>query len=97
MAYEIVFDEDAKREYLALPRRLRRLIRPAIHALASDPRRPPHVAAEEMFWGEWEGYWRVRVGEFRVIYDIDDRPERVTILRIRHRSDAYEGGPGRLG
>lgn len=47
-----------------------------------------------MFWGEWEGYWRLRVGEFRVIYEIEDRVARVTILRIRHRSEVYEGGPG---
>jgi mRNA-degrading endonuclease RelE of RelBE toxin-antitoxin system len=70
------------------------LIRLAIHTLALDPRRPPNVAAEEMFWGEWEGYWRVRVGEFRVIYDINDRATQVTILRVRYRSEVYEGGPG---
>jgi mRNA interferase RelE/StbE len=46
-----------------------------------------------MFLGDWEGYWRLRVGEFRVIYKIDDRAAQVTILRIRHRSEAYEGGP----
>lgn len=47
-----------------------------------------------MFWGQWEGYWRLRVGEFRVIYEIQDRAAHVTILRVRHRSDVYQGGPG---
>jgi mRNA-degrading endonuclease RelE of RelBE toxin-antitoxin system len=26
-----------------------------------------------LMWGEWEGYWRLRVGEYRVIYEVDDR------------------------
>lgn len=47
-----------------------------------------------MFSGEWEGYWRLRVGEFRVIYEIEDRTPQVTILRVGHRSEVYEGGPG---
>ena len=43
-----------------------------------------------MLWGEWEGYWRLRVGEYRVIYEIDDRAHRVIIIRVRHRSEAYD-------
>ena len=43
-----------------------------------------------MLWGEWEGYWRLRVGEYRVIYEIDDRAHRVIIIRARHRSEAYD-------
>ena len=75
-------------------RSIRRSIRRAIQSLVRDPRRPVKTEAREMFWGAWEGYWRLRVGEFRVIYEIDDRTARVTILRVRHRSEVYEGGPG---
>lgn len=41
-------------------------------------------------WGEWDGYWRLRIGEYRVIYEIDDKAERVRIVRVCHRSQAYE-------
>jgi mRNA-degrading endonuclease RelE of RelBE toxin-antitoxin system len=37
--------------------------------------------------GEWDGYFRLRVGEFRVIFQMV--PEEITILRVRHRSDVY--------
>ncbi len=37
--------------------------------------------------GEWEGYFRLRVGDFRVIFQIT--PEAVVIVRVRHRSDVY--------
>ncbi|MBI1356297.1 MAG: type II toxin-antitoxin system RelE/ParE family toxin [Acidobacteria bacterium] len=33
--------------------------------------------------------WRLRVGDYRVIYTIDDKTFRIDITRIRHRKDAY--------
>ena len=35
------------------------------------------------------GGWRIRVGDYRVIYDIDDRAKCVRILRVRHRREVY--------
>ncbi len=35
--------------------------------------------------------WRIRVGDYRVIYAIDDDARQVTILRIGHRRDVYRG------
>lgn len=37
------------------------------------------------------GAWRVRVGEIRVLYDIDDKARTVEILRIKHRRESYRG------
>jgi mRNA-degrading endonuclease RelE of RelBE toxin-antitoxin system len=37
--------------------------------------------------GEWDGYWRLRVGDFRVTFRM--APEEMVIVRIRHRSDVY--------
>ena len=33
--------------------------------------------------------WRIRVGDWRVIYIVDDSAEQVRIVRVAHRSDAY--------
>jgi mRNA interferase RelE/StbE len=38
------------------------------------------------------GGWRIRVGDFRVIYEIDDDQRAVTVLRIGHRRDVYRQG-----
>jgi mRNA interferase RelE/StbE len=35
--------------------------------------------------------WRIRAGDYRVIYQIDDTTKLVTVLKIGHRSEAYEG------
>jgi mRNA interferase RelE/StbE len=37
--------------------------------------------------GDWLGYFRLRVGDYRVIFSI--APDEITILRVRHRSDVY--------
>ena len=37
--------------------------------------------------GEWDGYCRLRVGDYRVIFRIG--PKEMVIVRIRHRSDVY--------
>jgi mRNA interferase RelE/StbE len=33
--------------------------------------------------------WRIRVGDYRIIYEIDDNAMVIRVLRIRHRRDAY--------
>jgi mRNA-degrading endonuclease RelE of RelBE toxin-antitoxin system len=37
--------------------------------------------------GEWDGYFRLRVGDFRVIFHAV--PDTITVVRVRHRSDVY--------
>ena len=37
--------------------------------------------------GDWDGYYRLRVGDFRVIFTIAS--EGIVIVRVRHRSDVY--------
>jgi mRNA interferase RelE/StbE len=37
--------------------------------------------------GQWEGCFRLRVGEYRVIFSV--LPDQIAIRRIRHRSDVY--------
>jgi mRNA interferase RelE/StbE len=33
--------------------------------------------------------WRVRVGDYRIIYEVDDAEDQVLVLRIAHRREAY--------
>lgn len=67
----------------SIPKSYRRLILQRIEPLARQPRRPQ----VEKLTGI-EGY-RLRVGEYRVLFTIDDRAKLVTIYRILHRRHAY--------
>jgi mRNA interferase RelE/StbE len=33
--------------------------------------------------------WRIRIGDYRAIYEIDEQEKRVRIMRVRHRREAY--------
>ena len=55
----------------------------AINALADNPRPP---GCEKL--GGREGY-RIRVGEWRTIYRVDDKQRRVDVVRVAHRRDVY--------
>ena len=56
-----------------------------LEALASQPR-PSGV---KKLQGERD-LWRIRIGEYRVIYSVNDRNRVVDVVRVRHRSKAYE-------
>jgi mRNA interferase RelE/StbE len=55
-----------------------------ILSLRDDPR--PHGVHK--LAGALDG-WRVRVGNYRILYQIDDDAQTVTIVRVRHRRDVY--------
>jgi mRNA interferase RelE/StbE len=83
-AYEIRFRRSALRELADLQQPIRRRVTRAIDALARDPR-PPGVT---LMSGP-ERIWRIRVGEYRILYRLDDDRLVVIVLRVRHRKDAY--------
>ncbi len=60
-------------------------VKAALLALRNDPR----PAGRLKLAGE--GGWRIREGDWRVIYDSDDGAQLVTVLRVKHRRDAYRG------
>lgn len=63
----------------------RRRIQAVLEILAEDPRPP---SATRLVGGA--GEWRVRTGDYRVIYEIHDGRLLVLVLRMAHRCEAYE-------
>ena len=55
--------------------------------LKVDPRRHPNIKPLK---GTLAGYYRYRVGNYRVVYYINDQDSQVVIAVIAHRSDVYE-------
>ncbi|HXB70649.1 MAG TPA: type II toxin-antitoxin system RelE/ParE family toxin [Candidatus Acidoferrales bacterium] len=58
---------------------------PRLDGLASNPRLS---GCKKLRGGDDE--WRIRVGDYRVVYTIDDTKLLVEVTRIRHRSEVYE-------
>ena len=83
--YRVVFARSAERDLQRLPRGVQPRAVKAIDALAMNAR-PMGV---KKLRGRME-LWRIRVGDYRVIYRIDDGERLVDVTHIRHRKDAYE-------
>jgi len=82
--YGIVFARSARKELEIIDNIFVRRIFRKIESLASNPR-PPGC---EKLRGH-ENLWRVRVGDYRIIYTISDKKHFIDITLIRHRKDAY--------
>jgi mRNA interferase RelE/StbE len=82
--YLVVIAPTAKKEMTRLPKKMLERIVKAIDSLADDPR--PHGCLK--LEGH-ENRYRIRVGDYRVIYSLEDDVLRVLIIRVRHRKDAY--------
>jgi len=59
-------------------------VRDTLLALRENPRPHGYTKLEG-------GGYRIRVGDYRIIYDINDAARTVTLLRVKHRKDVYRG------
>ena len=82
-SYNLLIKPSALKELEAIPPKDRRRIVTRIEGLAADPR--PH-SGEKLSGLE---QYRVRQGDYRVIYSVDDEARTVVIVKIGHRRDVY--------
>ena len=86
MTYEVRLRRPAQKALDALPARDYEKVAKAIGTLEEHPR-PPRVKKLAD-----SGLWRVRVGQYRIVYAVDDETRLVTIVRVaRRKEDTYEG------
>lgn len=82
--YTLLIKRSAERDLRRLPRIVFQRVNEKILSLRDDPR-PPGV---RKLVRALEG-WRIRVGDHRVLYQIDDDAQTVTIVRVKHRREVY--------
>lgn len=82
--YEVYLERAAERDLRKLPAESFHRLILHIRALAVDPR-PPGC---RKISGS-QNNWRIRVGDYRVLYEIDNPAKAVKVMRVRHRREAY--------
>ncbi len=82
--YRVEIARRAVKSIQALPKKEQQRVRAAIELLADNARPPGCVALK----GESAAY-RVRVGDYRVVYEIHDRRLLVQVVRVGHRRQVY--------
>ena len=83
--YSIVVSRKVEKEIIKLPDHIVKNIGKVIDKLAEDP----HPSGSKKLQGTDQNLWRVRVGDYRVIYSIEDVLKIIEIKRVRHRRDVY--------
>jgi mRNA interferase RelE/StbE len=84
MNYTVFVTRRAQKQLANLPSDARNRISTAIRALADNPR---PVGCRKLT-GRQE--WRIRIGDYRALYDIDDEQQSVTVFHVGHRRDIYD-------
>lgn len=85
MTYKVAFRARAHKDFLALDAAVRRRVSALIDNLAEDPRPPgikPVIGVP--------GAFRVRAGDYRVVYEVDDERLIVHVVKVGHRRDVYD-------
>lgn len=83
MNYRILILPRADQELDGLPTDEQQRISEAIDNLAENPRPAGCLKMRG------EDAWRIRVGDYRVVYEIDDAGRKVTVIQVGHRRDVY--------
>lgn len=84
--YYIKFKKKAYKELLKLPSVMIKKVAAAIDDLANDPR----PEGSEKLKGSDENLWRIRIGDYRVVYLLEDKIKVVEVRKIGHRKDVYK-------
>ena len=84
MAYRVSLNAHAARSFRKLPRDIQTRISPAIDALKDEPRPP----GSEKITGAANAY-RIRIGNYRVLYEIHDDVLVILVIDLGHRREIY--------
>ena len=84
MTYSVEFKRSAMRQLKRLPKNIQRRIADAVDRLADNPRPHGYIQMETD-----DTLYRVRVGDYRIIYEIIDNKLVILVIRIGHRREVY--------
>ena len=85
--YEVLLHPDAQKFYINADKVLAKKIARCFQQLEKTPRLHSNIKALK---GNYAGYYRYRIGNYRVIYSIDNEQVQVFVVAIAHRSEVYE-------
>ena len=83
--YRVEFAASAAREFRALPANVKRRVTAAVDSLRTTQR----PAGVRKLTGS-DRLYRIRVGHYRIVYEINDKANLVRVTRVRHRREAYQ-------
>ena len=83
MTYAVFLHPKAAKELRELDESMRSRVKEGLQELSTEPKQAGKLLKGSKFWS-------LRIGDYRVIYEVHDELERVVVLFIGHRRDVYE-------
>jgi mRNA interferase RelE/StbE len=83
--YQVALTASAEKELHSLPTKMIARMMPRLESLAVTPRPP---GCKKLRGGDRE--WRLRVGDYRIVYVINDDAKTIDVTRIAHRREVYD-------
>ena len=80
--YEVLIVASAEKELAGMQKVLRQRIIEKLEEIGKDPRGTDSKKLND-------ATYRVRVGDYRIVYDVSDKERKVVVTRIRHRREVY--------
>ena len=92
MGYKIVIAESATKELKRIPAKIQDRIFEKIDGLVEEPKPNGHKKLKnfDMPGSDHNEYYRIRVGDYRIIYAIEDKEITIFVMKIAHRKNVYE-------
>lgn len=84
MPYKVFLEKNAEKDFRRLPKETQDKIILIIFGLKNNPR-PLNIKKLH----KQENYYRIRVSDYRIVYEVKDKEKAVNIFRIRHRREVY--------
>ena len=84
MSYRVFIERNAEKNFKKTPKEIKKKFIAAVAELKNNPR-PLNVRKIS----DSESSYRIRIGDYRIIYEIDEKRKKINIFRIRHRKEAY--------
>ena len=86
MSYRLIIKPSAEKELGHLPRDIARRVVDRLATLPDNPR-----PAGAVMLAESKNTYRVRIGDYRIVYQVDDAAQTVFVTIIAHRREVYRG------
>ncbi len=83
MTYRVFVQRSAQKALEKIPSEVRERFYQVLRNLSANPRPPGCKKLKD------SEYWRIRISDYRAVYEINDTARTVTVLRIAHRADVY--------
>jgi mRNA interferase RelE/StbE len=84
--YKLTFKPEARKNFERLDKSTAEDILKKLKWLAQNVDSISHF----QMTGQWSGYFRLRRGDYRIIYQLDEKAKEVIVEKIGHRSDVYD-------